>query len=123
MLDHEKLDVYKVAIEFMAIAFAIARKIPRGNSSLADQLKRASWSIPLNIAEGCGKNSGNDKRRFYAIARGSAMECAAIIDVCQILAGDTSDDYKNGKELLERIVAMLSKLCRPFSRTRSGANS
>ena len=111
MLDHEKLDVYKVAIEFTAIALAIARKIPRGNSSLVDQLKRASWSIPLNIAEGCGKNSDNDKRRFYAIARGSAMECAAIIDVCQLLVDDKSDTYKKGKELLERIVAMLSKLC------------
>ena len=55
MLDHEKLDVYKVSLEFMVIALNIADKIPRGYSSLADQLKRASWSIPLNIAEGWGK--------------------------------------------------------------------
>ena len=55
MLDHEKLDVYKVSIEFMAIAIKIADNIPRGYSSLADQLKRAAWPIPLNIAESCGK--------------------------------------------------------------------
>jgi len=56
MLDHEKLDVYKVSIEFMAIAIKIADNIPREYSSLADQLKRAAWSIPLNIAESCAKN-------------------------------------------------------------------
>ncbi|MEA2060790.1 MAG: hypothetical protein U9P10_09860 [Thermodesulfobacteriota bacterium] len=48
MLDHEKIDVYKVSIELMAIAIKIADSIPRGYSSLADQLKRAAWSIPLN---------------------------------------------------------------------------
>ncbi len=61
MLDHEKLDVYKVSIEFMAIAIKLAENIPRGYSSLADQLKRAAWSIPLNIAEGCGKSTRKDK--------------------------------------------------------------
>ena len=95
----------------MVIALNIADKIPRGYSSLADQLRRASWSIPLNIAEGCGKNGVNDKKRFYAIARGSAMECAAIIDVCQVLNIDDVNAFKQGKELLIRIVSMLTKLC------------
>jgi len=95
----------------MVIAINIAEHIPRGNASLADQLKRAAWSIPLNIAEGCGKTGINDKRRFYAIARGSAMECAAIIDVCQVLSIDDMDTYKEGKALLTRIVSMLTKLC------------
>ena len=111
MLDHEKLDVYKVSIEFMAIAINMADNIPRGYSSLADQLKRAAWSIPLNIAEGCGKNGINDKKRFYAIARGSAMECAAIIDVCQLLKIDNEKSFQQGKALLTRIVSMLTKLC------------
>ena len=99
MLDHEKLDVYKISIEFMAIAIHITDKIPRGYSSLADQLKRAAWSIPLNIAEGCGKNGINDKKRFYTIARGSAMECAAIIDVCQVLKIDAENSFIQGKTL------------------------
>ena len=111
MLDHEKLDVYKASIEFMAIAIKITENIPRGYSSLADQLKRASWSIPLNIAEGCGKNRINDKKRFYAIARGSAMECAAIIDVCQVMRIENENSFNQGKVLLTRIVSMLSKLC------------
>jgi four helix bundle protein len=111
ILDHEKLDVYKVSIEFMGVAINIADDIPRGYSSLADQLKRAAWSIPLNIAEGCGKNRINDKRRFYAIARGSAMECAAIVDVCKVLKIDNENSFNKGKTLLTRIVSMLTKLC------------
>ena len=110
-LDHEKLDVYKVSIEFMALAINIVDTVPRGYSSLADQLKRAAWSIPLNIAEGCGKNSINDKKRFYAIARGSAMECGAIIDVCQVLKIENEKSFVEGKDLLIRIVSMLTKLC------------
>ncbi|WP_218576616.1 four helix bundle protein [Desulfobacter latus] len=111
MLDHEKLDVYQVSIEFMAIAIKITDNIPRGYSSLADQLKRAAWSIPLNIAEGCGKSTVNDKRRFYVIARGSAMECGAIIDVCRVLEIDDMEALKQGKDLLVRVVSMLTKLC------------
>ena len=111
MLDHEKLDVYNVSIEFMAIAIKIANIIPRGHASLVDQLKRASWSIPLNIAEGCGKSTAKDKRRFYSIARGSAMECAAILDVCRVLGVEDENAFREGKTLLTRVVAMLTKLC------------
>ena len=111
ILDHEKLDVYKISIEFMAIAISLVDIIPRGYSSLGDQLKRAAWSIPLNIAEGCGKNKINDKKRFYAIARGSAMECGAIIDVCKVLKIEDENAFKQGKVLLIRIVSMLTKLC------------
>src|SRR5262245_8942501 len=71
MLDHERLDVYQRAIEFLAIAFAVADRIPRGYASLADQLRRAAMSIPLNVAEASGKLDGPDRRRFHAVARGS----------------------------------------------------
>ena len=111
MLDYEKLDVYKVSIEFMVLAVNTANDIPKGYSSLADQLKRASWSIPLNIAEGCGKRGIKDKKRFFAIARGSAMECAAIFDVCKVLKIGKDESIRLGKNLLTRIVSMLTKLC------------
>ena len=67
----------------MAIATNLTDTIPRGYFSLADQLERAARSVPLSIAEGCVKNPANDKKRFYIITRGSAIECAAIIDVCR----------------------------------------
>ena len=81
MLDHEKLDVYQRAIEFVAYALRIAECLPRGQAPLADQLRRAAVSIPLNIAEGGGRNRESaDRARFRAIARGSAMESGALLD-------------------------------------------
>jgi len=111
MLDHEKLDVYQCAIEFLEVAFTLVAKLPRGHSALADQLRRAATSIPLNIAEAAGKTSSPDRARFHAIARGSAMECGAILDVVRLL-NVAESDVARGKEFLVRAVAMLSKMCR-----------
>ena len=69
-LHHEDLDAYQAAIEFLALAAKLIDHFPRGYGSLADQLKRASLSIPLNIAEGYGKKGVADRARFYDIARG-----------------------------------------------------
>ena len=83
-----------------------------GHSAVTDQFKRAAMSIPLNIAEGPGKRHKADCRKYFDIARGSAMECRATIDVCHIL-GLVSDVKKTQtKELLHCIVAMLTKLSR-----------
>ncbi len=77
-----------------------------------DQLLRASQSIPLNIAEGNGKGTNADRRRFFEIARGSALECASIqdcLEACEVL---TADRNEQGKTMLIRIVSMLTKLGR-----------
>lgn len=112
MLSYEKLDVYQVAIQFLAVATGILDALPKGHAGLADQLKRASMSIPLNIAESSGKPSKADRQRFMAIARGSAMECGAILDVCRVLSLSDVKTTNEGKHLLVRIVSMLTKLCR-----------
>ena len=70
-LDHEKLDVYRVAIEPVALADDIVEQMPRGRAYLADQLQRAATSVPLNI-EGAGEFSPKDKARFYRMAKRSA---------------------------------------------------
>lgn len=113
MMSFEKLDVYQVAIEFLGTATRINQASPKGNADLQDQLKRAAISIPLNIAEAAGKTSPADIRRFFAIARGSAMECGAILDVFVKLGNINGAEAMDGKALLERIVAMLTKLARP----------
>ena len=69
--DHERLDVYQVALDFLTLADDVCEKLPRGRGHLADQLTRASTSIVLNIAEGSGKFSRPDKRRYYLSASGS----------------------------------------------------
>ena len=110
MLDHEQLDVYQVALEFLVFANDVIERLPRGRSHLADQFTRASTSIVLNLAEGAGKHSKPDKRRFYLIARGSATESAALLDVCLRLRLLDEAGHQAGKERLIRIVSMLIKL-------------
>ena len=105
--DHEKLDVYRAAIQFVVVANSIAEKLPRGRAHLVDKLQRAATSIPLNIAEGAGEYSLKEKARFYRIARRSATECAAILDVCESLNLVEPEELMDARELLMRIVAML----------------
>ncbi len=83
--DHEKLDVYQAAIDFVVVADNVVEHLPRGRAYLADQLNRAATSVPLNIAEGAGEFSPAEKARFYRMAKRSATECAAIFDVCRRL--------------------------------------
>lgn len=110
MMSYEKLDVYQCAIEFLGLCVQTVDEIPKGNAQLIDQFKRAAMSIPLNIAEGAGKKSRSDCKRFFVIARGSAMECGAILDVVYKLNLVNEEKTFTGKRLLERIVAMLTKL-------------
>jgi four helix bundle protein len=108
----EKLDVYQRSVEFVVAATGIISELPSGYSSLSDQLKRAALSVPINIADGVGRTSLADCRRHYAIARGSAMECAAILDACRALNVASPGSLANGRSLLLRIVRMLSRMCR-----------
>ena len=109
---HEKLKAYPLSIEFIALTASIGENLPKGHSKLLDQLQRAAASVPLNIAEGSGKTSAADKRRFYSIARGSAMECSAILDVFFHLKLIDSNVLQDGRTLLNSIVAILTSICR-----------
>jgi len=115
--DHEKLDVYKTAIEWVALAHEIVAAMLDGNrhGPLADQLQRAASSIMLNIAEGAGEFSPAEKARFYRIAKRSATECAAIVDVAQRRCCISADHFTTARSLLLRIVGMLVKLARAHS--------
>ena len=108
--DHERLDVYKLALEFSGWSFQLSRTLTGANRFARDQLLRASQSIPQNIAEGNGKRQINERKRFFEIARGSAMECASILDILIVCKAIAPDDSQRGKGLLERIVAMLTKM-------------
>ena len=106
-LDPHRLDCYRVALEFCTLA---ARSVPRGHRELRDQLTRASLSIPLNVAEGCGRRSPCDKAHFFGIARGSAMESAAVVDCLRSLGLVPIAKAKEAQWLLARIVQMLTRL-------------
>ncbi|MFL5443023.1 MAG: four helix bundle protein, partial [Myxococcales bacterium] len=90
----------------------IANEVPKGNAALLDQLRRAASSIPFNIAEATGRTGTADVARTYAIARGSAMECAALMDLLAVLEVIDPETKDRAAEILERVVAMLTRLCR-----------
>ena len=111
-LDRERLHVYQLALDFLSLADALIATLPRGHAYLIDQFYRAAASICLNIAEGAGEFSSRDKARFYRMARRSATECAAILDVCRRLRLTSPEHTAAGRELLVQIVAMLTAMAR-----------
>ncbi len=95
--DHEKLIVYQSAIQFVAWSSDLLNGLPK-SLAVYDQLDRASASIPLNIAEGNGKFTLADRCRFFDIARGSALECAACLDVLVAKGPVVSAVVESGKQ-------------------------
>ena len=105
MFHFQTLDVYKRAVEHLPLAYALAKLV---DAEMANQLRRAALSINLNIAEGTGR-IGRDERRFLCTARGSALECAAVLDAMRAV-GLADGRIAEAQALLHRIVAMLTKM-------------
>ena len=103
---HEKLNVYRRALEFAAWSQILIDAVKK-KTSTRDQLERAGDSIALNIAEGNGKFSTKDRARFFQIAHGSALESAACLDLLVARQCCDADNVEKGKQLLEEIVKML----------------
>ena len=110
VFSHEKLDVYQLALEYVAYVFERVDQLEGSARTAREQWLRASQSIPLNIAEGNGKASDGDRRRFFEIARGSAFECAAIQDVLEVTGALSEAENVDAKAKLDRIAAMLTRL-------------
>jgi four helix bundle protein len=98
-----RFDAYRLALEFRRHVVAW---LPLKRAELSDQLDRASISIALNIAEGAGRTSPRERARHYAIARGSAMECLACLDLLEIEA--TADGIDGARKVLLRLGMVLS---------------
>ena len=109
LFDHEKLDAYRVALEFAGMVPALTHAT---RHSLRDQLERAAASTCLTIAEGCGRRTRPDRNHFFSIAQGSAMECAAAVDLLRVHGHVTPADATRAKHKITRIVQMLVGLRR-----------
>ncbi|MBT5901917.1 MAG: four helix bundle protein [Opitutaceae bacterium] len=112
--DHEKLHAYQKAVEFCAWATPLLESLPT-RLAARDQLDRASTSVVLNIAEGNGKRSFPDRSRFFDIARGSALECAACLDVLICRGQVDLARADEGKSLLLEAVSMVGGLIARFA--------
>src|SRR5258707_400779 len=109
--DHERLNVYHRSLQFISWLTPLLDRVP-AKLAAKDQLDRASTSIPLNIAEGNGRFTASDRCRFFDIARGSTLECAAALDVLVAKQVFKEADVDPGKEQLAEIVSMMIGLIR-----------
>jgi four helix bundle protein len=119
--DHERLNVYQASLKFVtwATELILASEM---RAAVKDQLDRASTSVPLNIAEGNGTFAIRDRCRYLDFARGSALECAACLDVLVAKRLAERDRVTEGKQHLFEIVSMLMGLIKsPTSRVREEA--
>ena len=117
--DHEKLVTYQRSIHFVAWASQFLKNFST-KLAVYDPLDRASTSVPLNIAEGNAKHTARDRCRYFDTARGSALECAACLDVLVAKGKSTADQVQDGKAILYETVSLLVGLIRSISPDRSG---
>ena len=113
--DHERLKAYQKALEFVSFAGPIIDDLP-AKLAARDQLDRALTSVVLNLAEGNGKRSHPERCRYFDIARGSGVECAACLNVLVARQKLAADSAERGKTILLEVVAMTTGLIARFSR-------
>ena len=113
MFDFEKLEVYKKAKHFNAEIRQFIH-VSKLDPTTKDQLRRASFSVVLNLAEGSGRFSRADRKNFFVIARSSVFECVAIFDVLQEEGALQKEQYDafylKAEELSKIILAMIKNL-------------
>ena len=112
MFDFEKLNVYRKAKVFNDLIKVEVLSNPNLDKTFRDQIKRASISVALNIAEGAGRFSKADKRNFYVVARGSLAECVVILDLLQSDEIVSAEKYNSFYIIAEEISKMLYAMIR-----------
>ena len=113
VFSHEKLDVYRLLLEYLELEHTLTRRMPSGTANLRDELDRAADSMLLNYGEASGKLAGSkDRARYLRISAGSATESAAAWDVARIRGFTPASDVLKAKRLLHRIVSMLTRMSR-----------
>lgn len=110
MFNHQRLKCYQLALEVAKRMPNLVAHWPSGSGYLQDQLKRAICSVLLNIAEGNGRISPKDRRRFFDIARASAAESSAAIEAAYAMRWVSEKDYFFLMDALLQVVKILYKL-------------
>lgn len=107
MFDFEKLDVYQKAKTFNSQVYNFIQSNKNLDPTTKNQLRRALFSIALNIAKGSCKFSKPDQRNYLSAARGSVFECAAVLDILhdtEITSNESFKSYLNKTDELSRIL-------------------
>ncbi len=105
----EKLDVYQKVLDFADQVASLTKGFPRGYGFLADQLNRAALSIATNLAEGNGRFTKPDRRIFCTTARGSAQECAPLLEIARprLIKDPAALALKDQREIIARMISGL----------------
>jgi four helix bundle protein len=111
MFTHEKFEAYQLAIQFTRLALQCLDEMPPENAHVRDQLRRAAFSVSSNIAEGIGTKGRSDRVRLYSVARGSAVDCAAICKFIAIAHPASLPKTELAKATLKSILNILSTVC------------
>jgi len=115
-MNYRNTRLYKRSLELVGVSHQIIAELPTGYGFLADQLRRASASVVLNLAEGCGKPSLAERRRFFGIARGSGYEVGAILDVAASLGAIEHERAARALDLCDHVCAMLTRFAQSLNR-------
>jgi len=110
-VDHIKLDVFLVSKQLVLACYKATKTFPSEEKfGIISQIRRAALSVHLNIAEGCSRKSLVERKRFFEIARGSAIEVDAALDVAIELNYTDKEKLVELGELLKRSFQMISKM-------------
>jgi len=118
MRPHEKLDLWKKAIEFVVSVYKITEHFPKDEKfGLTSQLRRASVSIVANVAEGAARRSEKEFRQFLSHSQGSASEVDTELVIAQRLDYLLRPDYERLAEDLDHIGRMITRLSQSLARS------
>lgn len=120
MRPHEKLEVWKKAVDFVVLIYEITKSFPSDEKfGLTSQIRRASVSIPANIAEGAARRTDNEFLQFVSIAQGSSSEVETELLIAYRIGYLQQTKYSELKQELDSIGRMLVGLSNHL-KNRSG---
>lgn len=116
MKDFRQLKVWEKSHQLALAIYKATKEFPKEELyGLTSQIRRASMSIPTNIAEGCGRNTDVDFARFLQMAMGSASETEYQLILAHdldFLPKNTYEKLHNEVEEVKRMLASLLKTIR-----------
>ena len=113
---HHKLHVHQRALDALQSCDEIGAQLPKGRAHLRNQLERSATSIVANIAEGAGEFSPSENARFYRMARRSAIETVAWIEITARRGEAPEPVMQTALRQLEQVVSMLVALIKNCDR-------
>ena len=108
-MNYRTTRIYIRSLELIDFVAHVIGRLPPGYGFLADQIRRSGASVALNYLEGCGRSSLADRRRFFSIAQGSALEVAGTLDVMNRFGVLSPEALREGQNLCDHIAAMLRR--------------